>query len=557
MTKTVRCAIYTRKSTEDGLEQDFNSLDAQREASLAYIKSQHHEGWRAIKKMYDDGGISGATLNRPAIKQLIKDVETGQIDTVVVYKVDRLTRSLADFSKLIELFDKHNVSFVSVTQQFNTTSSMGRLTLNVLLSFAQFEREITSERIRDKIAASKKKGMWMGGLPPIGYDIQEKKLVINETEAKTVRQIYSLYLELENVRLVKEECDRFSIRTKVRYYGDKKKGGTRLSRGHLYSLLKNPLYVGKVKYKNELYDGQHDAIIDLALWEDVQNILNSHAIDRKRDYNQTQINLLRGMIYDEDKNLLKTNYTIKGGKKYRYYIAEVKGGWRIPAITLECAVDKIIRDWLNNEQKLYKLFVPLLENRSDLYQSIINAAQTFAEEIRQMDLCKKEKTFKNLIKQIYINKKNITLSLSSQEMFERLQISDHKNQFDETEVISITSPHTMKQRGIEKKIILPGENKTNKDPKLMALVARSHRWFQNLKDGQVKNIVEIAAKENIDDGDVSRFIQFAFLSPEIVTSIFEGKQPADLTSEKLKRLGSLPHSWSEQKSRLGYQNSST
>ena len=221
MSNTIRCAIYTRKSTEDGLEQDFNSLDGQREARLAYIKSQHHEGWRAIRKTYDDGGISGATLNRPAMKHLIKDVKTDQIDTVVVYKVDRLTRSLADFSKLIELFDEHSVSFISVTQQFNTTSSMGRLTLNVLLSFAQFEREITGERIRDKIAASKKKGMWMGGLPPIGYDIQDKKLIINDAEAETVRRVYSLYLELENVRLVKQECDRLSIRTKLRKYKDK------------------------------------------------------------------------------------------------------------------------------------------------------------------------------------------------------------------------------------------------------------------------------------------------------------------------------------------------
>ena len=337
-----------------------------------------------------------------------------------------------------------------------------------------------------------------------------------------------------------------------RAYGDKITGGTKFSRGHLYSLLKNPLYAGKVKYQDQLYDGQHNPIIDLDLWQGVQNKLISRATKRKRDYNQRQTNLLRGMIFDEENNLFKTNYTIKGGKKYRYYIAETQEGWRIPANTLECAVEKIIHNWLNNEQKLYKQFAPLLENRPDLYQAVKTDAAKLAEEIRKMDLCKQEKAFRKLIRQIDISKESITLTLDNQDVFERLQILDHKNQYSETEVISITSPHTIKRRGVEKKIILPGEKKTNKDPKLMTLVARSLRWLQSLKDGQVKNIAEIAANENMDDGDVSRFIQFAFLAPEIVTSIFEGKQPVDLNSEKLKRLGSLPHSWSEQKSRLGY-----
>jgi len=552
MTKTIRCAIYTRKSTEDGLEQNFNSLDAQREDSLAYIKSQQHEGWRAIRKAYNDGGISGATLNRPAIKHLIKDVKTGQIDIVVVYKVDRLTRSLADFSKLIELFDKHNVSFISVTQQFNTTSSMGRLTLNVLLSFAQFEREITGERIRDKIAASKKKGMWMGGLPPIGYDVQDKKLIINETEAKTVRQIYSLYLELKNVRPVKEECDRLSLQTKVRVYGDRTTGGTNFSRGHLYSLLHNSLYAGKVKYNDELYEGQHEAIIDFELWQDVQNKLDTQAINRTRDYNQKQINLFRGIIFDEDDNLLKPNYTIKGGKKYRYYIAKSQGGWRIPAHTLECSLEWIICNWLKNEQQLYRQVASSVEAKPHLFEEVRTKAVKLAKEINQMDIQDKENTFRKLIKQVNIDKESISIKLSIIELIEQLKIIDPHFQIGNAESISIKSPHNMKRRGVEKKIILPGNNTISKDQNLMALIARSHRWLHDLKEGRVNNITEIAANENMDDGDVSRFIQFAFLAPEIVTSIFEGRQPLDLTSEKLKRLGSLPRSWSEQKSRLGY-----
>jgi site-specific DNA recombinase len=254
----LRCAIYTRKSSEEGLDQDFNSLHAQREACTAYIASQRHEGWQAIKTHYDDGGFSGGNMERPALKQLLEDIEAGKVNAVIVYKVDRLTRSLIDFAKIIERFDKRGVSFVSVTQQFNTTSSMGRLTLNVLLSFAQFEREITSERIRDKIAASKKKGMWMGGFIPLGYDLKDRKLLINTTEAKTVQYIYHRYLELGCVRLLKEDLDRQGIYSKVRG----QKGGCSFSRGILYRILSNPIYIGQIRHKGTCHPGQNEEIID-------------------------------------------------------------------------------------------------------------------------------------------------------------------------------------------------------------------------------------------------------------------------------------------------------
>ena len=258
------------------------------------------------------------------------------------------------------------------------------------------------------------------------------------------------------------------------------------------------------------------------------------------------------MVFEEDNKMLKTNYTIKGGKKYRYYIALAKGGWRIPAHTIEYAVEKIISDWLKNEQTLYTEFTLLIVDRPDLYQTIKLAAARFAEELKRMDLKKKEEVFGKLIKQINISTESIAVTLNNKMVIELLKISSPNNQFDDAKSIVINSSHTIKRRGVEKKIILPGENKTHKDQNLMCLIARSHKWLQNLKKGQVKSIAEIAANENMDDGDVSRFIQFAFLAPEIVTSIFEGKQPADLTSEKLKRLGSLPHCWSEQKSRLGF-----
>src|SRR5262245_2047375 len=262
-----RCAIYTRKSSEEGLEQEFNSLAAQHEACEAYIRSQQHEGWGMAKTHYDDGGCSGGNLERPALQGLLGDIRAGRIDIVVVYKVDRLTRSLADFARLVEIFDGQGVSFVSVTQQFNTTSSMGRLTLNVLLSFAQFEREVTGERIRDKIAASKKKGMWMGGLVPLGYDASGRALVVNPAEAETVRRIFALYRQFSCVRRVKEEADRLGLRTKRRTTtGGAERGGQSFSRGHLYRLLSNPIYIGQIAHKGQLYAGQHPRLIDDETW---------------------------------------------------------------------------------------------------------------------------------------------------------------------------------------------------------------------------------------------------------------------------------------------------
>src|SRR5689334_7931894 len=282
-----RCAIYTRKSSEEGLEQEFNSLAAQREACEAYIRSQQHEGWVLAKTRYDDGGFSGGNLERPALQHLLADIRAGRIDIVVVYKVDRLTRSLADFARLVELFDAEAVSFVSVTQQFNTTSSMGRLTLNVLLSFAQFEREVTGERIRDKIAASKK-GMWMGGNVPLGYDADERTLVINPAEAETVRRIFALYRELGCVRRVKEEADRLGLRTKCSITANgTERGDKPFSRGHLYTLLANPIYTGRIAHKGELFPGQQPALIDDESWSAVRDQLAANTSNHRRRANLT------------------------------------------------------------------------------------------------------------------------------------------------------------------------------------------------------------------------------------------------------------------------------
>jgi len=318
----LRCAIYTRKSSEEGLEQNFNSLDAQREACEAFIASQKHEGWTILPEMYDDGGFSGGTIERPAFQRLLVDVGEGKIDVVVVYKVDRLTRSLSDFAKIVEIFDKRNVSFVSVTQQFNTTTSMGRLTLNILLSFAQFEREVTGERIRDKIAASKKKGMWMGGLPSLGYNVKDRRLVINEAEAKTVRHIFQRYTELKSVRLLKADLDASGIVSKSRNASDGTRYGEKsLARGALYLMLQNRIYRGEIVHKDRCYPGEHEAIVDEALWSEVQTILTENRADRILGTAEKQVSLLSGILFDARGERMTPTHATKNNTRYRYYVS--------------------------------------------------------------------------------------------------------------------------------------------------------------------------------------------------------------------------------------------
>ena len=294
--KRSRCAIYTRKSTDEGLEQAFNSLDAQREACAAFILSQKHEGWTVLPTLYDDGGYSGGTMERPALQRLLGDIEAGRIDVVIVYKVDRLTRALSDFAKLVEIFDRCGVSFVSITQQFNTTTSMGRLTLNILLSFAQFERELIGERVRDKIAASKKKGMWMGGTVPLGYDVEDRKLVVNKTEARTVVDIYRRYLRLKSVRALRAELNAAGIRSKRRIRPDGTKyGNQRFSQGALYLMLQNRTYRGEATHKGNAYPGEHAAIVDKPLWDAVQAVLAENRVARASGANTKAPSLLTGI----------------------------------------------------------------------------------------------------------------------------------------------------------------------------------------------------------------------------------------------------------------------
>jgi site-specific DNA recombinase len=346
MTAFLRCAIYTRVSTDAGLEQEFNSLDAQRESAEAYIKSQAHEGWRLVREHFDDGGYSGGSMERPALQNLLNRVRERRIDVIIVYKVDRLTRSLADFAKLVEAFDAHGVAFVSVTQSFNTTTSMGRLTLNVLLSFAQFEREVTAERIRDKIAASKKKGLWMGGVVPLGYRVSERKLLVEEPEAALVRQIFDLYLELGSVRALQSELRRRDIRSRIRKLASGRIiGGIHFTNGPLYRLLTNRVFLGEINHRGQSFPGEHAAIVDAKIFAQVQAKLDGQSLSRADRLKSNA--LLTGKLFNEAGDRMSPTHAMKQSVRYQYYISAAvmqgreratRSAHRLPAPALEAAI---------------------------------------------------------------------------------------------------------------------------------------------------------------------------------------------------------------------------
>jgi site-specific DNA recombinase len=380
--KTIRCAVYTRKSSEEGLDQSFNSLHAQREACEAYITSQKHEGWHALSAKYDDGGFSGGNMDRPGLKKLLEDIAAGKIDTIVVYKVDRLTRSLADFAKIVETFDGKGVSFVSVTQQFNTTTSMGRLTLNVLLSFAQFEREVTGERIRDKVAASKKKGMWMGGIVPLGYDHKDRQLHVNEVEAQQVRHIFDQYLRLRSVFDLYDYLKATGYRSKRRIRADGRSGGgSVLSRGTLYHLLSNPVYIGKTRHGGKLYEGQHKAVIDQKAWDQTAELLATNRVKRRTSHNVASGRILLGLLFDQRENRFTPTHASKKGRRYAYYTLKLGGRHstiRLPALEFEQLVVGRIRDWLSKPLELTAQFADLTVKDTRL---LVAAGQHRAEQL--------------------------------------------------------------------------------------------------------------------------------------------------------------------------------
>ena len=425
----IACAIYTRKSSDEGLDKEFNSLDALREACEAFIKSQKHAGWVAVRDLYDDGGLSGGTMERPALQRLLADIKARKVQIVVVYKVDRLTRSLADFAKIVDILDAHQASFVSVTQQFNTTTSMGRLTLNVLLSFAQFEREIAGERIRDKIAASKKKGMWMGGYPPLGYDVLDRKLVITPHEAETVRHIFRRYLELGAVSALRDDLKHDGIHSKLRTdkHG-KSMGGKPFARGALYHLLKNRIYLGEIVHKDSSYPGEHPPIVEQSLWDAVAKQPADNTHDRQTGVDFQEPSLLTGILFDADGARLTPSHAIKTGKRYRYYVSDIlirrprsaaPRGRRVPASDIEVLVGKSIKDFFASDtQVIAEISGTGFEGIPK--QQLLGNAADLARDWDQLPAVERKRLVRTIVRRVVIHTEHIEVALDRSRVFDAL-----------------------------------------------------------------------------------------------------------------------------------------
>jgi DNA invertase Pin-like site-specific DNA recombinase len=568
--KRIRCAIYTRKSTDEGLEQAFNSLDAQREACAAFIQSQKHEGWAVLPAQYDDGGYSGGTLERPALERLLADIEAGQVDVVVVYKVDRLTRALSDFAKLVEVFDRQAVSFVSITQQFNTTSSMGRLTLNVLLSFAQFEREVIGERVRDKIAASKKKGMWVGGMPPLGYDIKDRKLLVNKSEARTVVHIYRRYLALRSVRDLHDELAAEGVRSKRRLRPDGTTyGGQTIARGALYLMLQNRIYRGEITHKGNSYPGEHPAIIDHLLWDTVQAILAQNRVGRATGARAKHPSVLGGLVFDASGERLTPTYAIKKGTRYRYYVSSClvrgakgsrAGGWRIPAGDLEGLVINKISELFSDPSVLFDVLDG--EKKPGSWQRhLVERGREIARQLNAEAPDKVKATLMALLCQLTIYPDRVEITISRARAVELLarESNDlttlHHNTIPAgDDLMSLRVSAHLKRVGREMRILVEGaDNKGKADPSLLRVVARAHDIQSRLSENTELTVHDVARQEGMTAAYIYNLLRLPWLAPDITTAIVTGRQPHHLTAKKLTSNASrLPADWAEQRKLLGF-----
>jgi site-specific DNA recombinase len=530
--KPVRCAIYTRVSTDHGLDQEFNSLDAQYDAASAYIKSQAHAGWSLIRSRYDDGGYSGGSTDRPDLQRLLEDIRARKIDVIVVYKVDRLTRSLADFAKLVELFDAQGVSFVSVTQQFNTTTSMGRLTLNVLLSFAQFEREVTSERIRDKISASKRKGLWVGGPLPLGYAMKDGKIAVVEDEAERVRLIYRRYLELGGVNALVRDLKDKDIRTKKKLRATgATHGGIPFGRGSLFYLLRNRFYIGEVKYKDEILPGEQPAIMDRQLFDAVQHKLTDQWSHRNHAKTKSE-HLLTGLLYDDAGHRMIPTHATKAGIRYRYFVSlpHLKGESktvsvgsvsRIPAADIEDIIVKSVNEHL-------------VAQHYQLTSSSAHAADRgvmIAEQVVRIE----------------VHKDRLIVRFKSAGTEEGSHSTDGQ-------LLSIPwqkppsgkSRQTLIPLGVRRNEVRP--TRIERRARLVNAIARGRRWLDEIVSGSATNIEQIARRQKCSVRQVNMTISLAFLAPDLVKAAVEGRLPRGIGVERLR---DAPTEWSRQFEALG------
>lgn len=559
--KPVRCAIYTRKSSEEGLEQDFNSLDAQHAACSAYVASQASEGWTLISQRYDDGGISGGTLERPALQQLLSDISAGKIDIVVVYKVDRLTRSLLDFVKLVEAFDKAGTSFVSVTQSFNTTTSMGRLTLNMLLSFAQFEREVTAERIRDKLAASKQRGMWMGGTPPLGYRPDGRSLAIVEDHAEIIRTIFRTYLDLGNVRLLQDRLEVDGIVKPARLTkGGRFYGGGPFSRGELYAILGNPIHIGRIRHGKTTYAGLHPAIIEQDVWDAVQQQLRDNGRGTRSSPRVRHPSILSGKLFDDCGEQLIAVHANKGKVRYRYYVsrslhhkgdARKAGGMRLPAREIDTLVIDLLCCAISDPTTL------LGSSPSSLGEQDISALVGKARELAAL-LCDGrgglvQTLVGDIVDRIDIMPSEVRITLDPAGLGHHLGIMIDA----ESPALLITTPATLKRSGLAMRMVLDtGEAATSREPdaRLIGAIARAHRWWNRLLEEPTLTITDLAQSEGVTSSYMTRVIRLAFLDPAIITRIVEGKTPAGIDTKRLTQTNAIPIGWGEQRRRLGFSS---
>ena len=521
--RPLRCAIYTRVSSDQGLEQDFNSLDAQREACEAYVKSQVGEGWKLVPDRYDDGGFSGGSLERPALRKLLEDVKAAKVDIIVVYKVDRLTRSLADFAKLVELFEARKVSFVSVTQSFNTTSSMGRLTLNVLLSFAQFEREVTGERIRDKIAASKKKGLWMGGIVPFGYRAENRQLGIEPEEARLVQQIFARYQELKSLPGLINELAGQGVKTRVRTLSSGKTvGGIPFTTGPLHHLLRNRLYLGEINHKGKSYPAEHRPIIDQQTFDTVQALLSEQRSRNNARYEASEALLIR-RIFDDRGNRMSPTAANKGSKRYRYYQSWViaqgrkeEAGTvsRVPAHEVEQVVCQEVRKFV-------------------LDAGIKTPSDTEDHEL-----------VRSYLGRVMVRRNALELEL-------RREPDEPSTEATETRRIAWVRPSPVRRRemlapaNITDQPVRPIRSEAR--TKLISGIARGRRWLDQLMDGTVSLTASIAAREGLSEKTVRSILSLAFLAPDIVQAAIDGRLPRGIG---ISQMTNLPSDWNEQRRTL-------
>ncbi|MBK9589241.1 MAG: recombinase family protein [Sphingomonadales bacterium] len=507
--KRRQCAIYTRKSTDEGLEQAFNSLDAQREACAAYILSQTHEGWEANSELYDDGGYSGGSMVRPGLQQLMADVEAGKIDVIVVYKVDRLTRSLADFARIVDILDRKGASFVSVTQAFNTTTSMGRLTLNVLLSFAQFEREVTGERIRDKIAASKARGMWMGGVVPLGYEVRDRKLVIVPDEAERVQNIFARYQQLGSVYALQAELAAQGIRTKARTLKDGQVyGNCSFSRGGLYQMLANRIYLGEITHRGRSYRGEHEGIIDAVTFERVRDLLSVNRVEHRHAVHAEHPSPLAGILWDSEGRRMSPNHANKNGARYRYYVS--------------------CKDKERLSLPVHR--VPAGDIESLVFQQLrrhTDANWDTPHPTRELVL--------QHVDRITVHQDRIMMRFAGS---------------DEPVVVNAS----LVRCSGETRIAAPSEDWANvrRDASLIKLVIRAHQARKTLADPAHTSLEAAAASVGLSSQYFCKLLRLSYLAPDITAAILDGQQPAHVNRQFLARVNNLPIEWAGQRVMLGF-----